>query len=67
MRIAYTTLKTAVVAPMPSAREITAVKVNPGILMSCRTVYRRSCITVFIEHFLQRDVSGQAFHWKHKP
>jgi hypothetical protein len=29
-------LNIAVVAPIPNAREITAVNVNPGVLMSCR-------------------------------
>src|SRR4029077_20713823 len=35
------TLKTAVVAPMPRARERTAVRVNPGWLRSWRKVKRR--------------------------
>jgi hypothetical protein len=34
---AYTTLKIAVVAPIPSARQRTAAAVNPGFLRRMRT------------------------------
>jgi hypothetical protein len=37
------TLNTAVVAPMPSAREIKAVIVNAGLFFSHRKPYRTSC------------------------
>ena len=36
-RTAFTTLKIAVLAPMPSARVSTAIAVNPGERASCRT------------------------------
>src|SRR5579859_2144017 len=40
--MAYTTLNTAVVAPMPNAREMTAVNENPGFLNICRRWKRTS-------------------------
>ena len=40
---ALTTLKISVLAPMPSAKVMTATKVNPGLLISVRKPCRRSC------------------------
>src|SRR5580698_5252253 len=37
------TLNTAVVAPMPSARERTAASANPGLFLRFRAPYRTSC------------------------
>jgi hypothetical protein len=42
-RAAFTTLKIAVLAPMPSARVRTAMMVKPGFLYSTRAPYRTSC------------------------
>ena len=36
-KIVLTTLKTAILAPMPSASISTAINVNPGALRSCRS------------------------------
>src|SRR5690348_11656185 len=40
-----TSVKIAVVAPIPSARVITAVVVTPGAFRSCRSASRKSAIT----------------------
>ena len=40
---AFTTLKMAVLAPMPSASASTATAVNPGFLASTRPAKRTSC------------------------
>src|SRR5205807_2474569 len=40
---AFTTLKIAVVAPIPRARQATAEAVKPGFLARRRTAYRTSC------------------------
>src|ERR1700691_2914595 len=42
-----TTLKIAVVAPIPSARQRTAASVKPGFFTSMRTACRRSIHNVF--------------------
>src|ERR1700689_1588067 len=44
--MAYTTLNTAVVAPMPSAKERIVVKLKPGFLNNWRRLKRRSCSKV---------------------
>src|SRR3989442_11352396 len=46
----YTTVKIAVLAPMPSARVNTATDVNPGLFASIRAAYRRSCQMVLIPY-----------------
>ena len=40
--MACTSVKIAVLAPMPKASVSTAVSVKPGALRSCRTAYRKS-------------------------
>lgn len=40
---AFTTLKTAVLAPIPSARVTTAISENPGLFINIRAPYRKSC------------------------
>ena len=42
---AYTTLNTALVAPMPSANDKMAVSANPGRFHSSRHAYRKSDIS----------------------
>src|ERR1700687_1638904 len=42
----YTTVKIAVLAPMPRASVKTATAVNPGIFASIRKAYRMSCQSV---------------------
>jgi hypothetical protein len=42
-RTAWTTLKIAVLAPMPRARVRTATRVKPGLLVSIRAPKRTSC------------------------
>src|SRR5215469_11812830 len=42
-RTAFTTLKMAVLAPIPSASVNTATKAKPGLLRNCRNAKRRSC------------------------
>ena len=44
MTTASSTVKTAVVAPMPSASDSKATAVNAGLARRTRTAYRRSCI-----------------------
>ncbi len=39
----FTTLNTALVAPIPIASVATAVSVNTGVFPSVRTAYRTSC------------------------
>src|SRR2546426_9327279 len=46
---AFTTLKIAVFAPMPSASETTAMNEKPGFFVSVRNPYRRSCQSVSID------------------
>ena len=41
----FTTLKMAVLAPMPSARVSMTTAVNPGVLINVRTANRMSCTT----------------------
>src|SRR5580658_1216490 len=45
-RTAFTSVKIAALAPIPRARVRTAVAVNPGVFLSCRSAYRMSCISV---------------------
>ena len=49
-RTAFTTVKIAVFAPMPSASVSTATSVKPGLFASVRTAYRRSCWRWSIQH-----------------
>jgi len=44
----FTTVKIAVVAPMPSARVATATAVHPGLARSARQAYLRSREMVII-------------------
>src|SRR5215469_6683139 len=46
-KIAFTALKTAVLAPIPSASVRSATIVNPGAFRSTRTACRTSCAIVF--------------------
>jgi len=41
VRLRFLSVKTAVIAPIPSASVITAVAVNPGAFRSCRSGTRR--------------------------
>src|SRR5437868_12676248 len=43
-RIAFTSWKIAVFAPMPRASDSTATKLNPGLCFNCRSPYRTSCL-----------------------
>ena len=43
---AFMTLKTAVLAPMPSARVSTQTRVKPGVFLSWRNAYLRSLASV---------------------
>jgi hypothetical protein len=42
-RTAFTTLKIAVLAPIPKVRTASAEIVNPGLLRSTRAAYMRDC------------------------
>jgi len=50
----FTTLKMAVLAPIPSARERIATAVNPGLLFSSRNANRMSLVAALQEAFLTR-------------
>ena len=54
-RTAFTSVKKAVFAPIPSARESSATEVNPGLFRKSRTPYRRSCqsVSIFSPRILQ--------------
>jgi hypothetical protein len=47
-RSAFTTLKIAVLAPMPMASEATITSVNAGLRFKVRSAYRKSCMKVCI-------------------
>ena len=47
-RIAFTTVKIVVLAPIPRASDRIAIALNPGFLISIRTAYRMSCHIVSI-------------------
>src|SRR4029077_15280888 len=70
-RVASTTLKITVVAPMPSAIVITAINANAGALRSCRRANLKSFIS-FAPESLEwidfrsascRDIAGQQGHY----
>src|SRR6266849_1746384 len=42
-RMAFTTVKMVVLAPIPSASDSTATVLNPGFFVSMRPAYRMSC------------------------
>src|SRR5258706_329855 len=56
---ALTMLKIALVAPIPSARQMTEAAVNPGEFHNMRIPYRRSCQNVFMIGPFQSD------EWQH--
>src|SRR5262249_50832035 len=66
-RVASTTLKIAVVAPMPNAIVITAINANAGALRSCRRANLKSFISFAPEGLdwidfrsaSRRDIAGQ--------
>src|SRR5215469_8096882 len=59
-KTAFTTLKMAVFAPMPSASVRTVTAVKPGFFPSMRAAYRRSCQMVSI--FIARRLRGGEIH-----
>ena len=48
MAMVSTMLKMALLTPIPSARHRMVTAANPGLLMSVRAAYRRSCSSVCI-------------------
>src|SRR5579875_2083709 len=54
------TLKTAVLAPMPSASTATATQVKPGVLRSIRIAKRRSCRRVDIIGLFSVRTEGES-------
>jgi hypothetical protein len=46
---AFTTLKIALLAPIPGARVSVATSVKPGVFASARAAYRKSCPSIAMD------------------